>query len=229
MKKLFHFNRHLNTLGLDTFSRRLENTRPDGLPRTKSLCGQFECKSSSVSRTSATTIFIAMMALFIFSSCGSGEKTEEDLAREVFQTFLDDNERGFKQLYINQGEAENIIMNSSLPDDMKNDARKQLRAKVAFFRLSSKFGFRHIRLRAFSRDGVNWQDSEILSIKSDDSNYGFFHYDIDFNKKYNIQVKDITITFLSQRDTFLMVLDDCVKTNSRGWCLGEEVRIHKKY
>lgn len=170
-------------------------------------------------------IIVILIFSLLFAGC-SEEMNEEKLARDTFQCFIDDNPRAFKRLYVRQADIEAIIQSSSIPSDMKANAKRQLRTKTAFWRTFSKVEFNHIRFRAFDR-GVNWQNTEIIDIKSQETDYGFFEYDRDFNRKYGINVKDIDITFLSDRDTFIMHLDECIKTN-HGWCLTEEVRIYRK-
>lgn len=169
--------------------------------------------------------YFLFLSTFILTSCG-GEKTEEDLANEVFQTFLDDNPRAFKKLYVTQMDIENMLEESNIPDEMKNDYRKMLRGKTAFWRTISKLAFRNVRIRAFEH-GVNWQNAEITKITSEESGFQFFSIERDLVTKYGLQVKDIHIEFVSDKDTFNMKLDDCVKT-SRGWALSEEVRINRK-
>lgn len=170
-------------------------------------------------------IYFFFVSAFLFSSCG-GEKTEEDLAHEVFQAFLDDNARAFKKLYVNQMDIENMLEESSIPTDMKNDYRQLLRGKTAFWRTISKIAFRGVRMRAFEK-GVNWQNAEITKITSSESGFEFFALERNLVQKYGLQVKDIHIEFVSDKDTFDMKLDDCVKT-PRGWALSEEVRIRRK-
>lgn len=170
-------------------------------------------------------LYIFSILFISLSSCG-GEKTEEDLAHEVFETFLNDNPRAFKSLYVNQMDIENLLEDSSIPDDMKNDYRKLLRGKTAFWRTISKIAFRNLRIRAYEK-GVNWQNAEIINITSEESGFQFFALERSLVNKYGLQVKDIHIEFVSDKDTFDMKLDDCVKT-VRGWALSEEVRINRK-
>lgn len=170
-------------------------------------------------------IYFLLVSLLFFSSCG-GEKTEEDLANEVFEAFLNDNPRAFKQLYVNQMDIENLLDDSTIPDDMKNDYRKMLRGKTAFWRTISKLAFRTLRMRAFEK-GVNWQNAKITKITTNESGFEFFALERNLVQKYGLQVKDIHIEFVSDKDTFDMKLDDCVKT-VRGWALSEEVRIRRK-
>jgi len=179
-----------------------------------------------ITKSRKTSFFSFLLFILFISSC-SGPRTEEDLANEVFQTFLDDNQQAFKRLYVNKTDIENIINESSIPDDMKLDAKKTLKSKTAFWKIISKISFRAIRFKAFER-GVNWQDAEIVSVKNEESNFDYFNFDHAFNKKYGIEVKDIRIIFVSNKDTFEMKLNDCIYTNSRGWCLSEDVRIYPK-
>jgi hypothetical protein len=173
-------------------------------------------------RFSILTFFIISI-----SSC-SGPKTEEDLANEVMETFKNDDHRSFKNLYVKKMDIEALINDSSIPDDMKNNVRKDLKAKSTFFRVISKLEFNSTRYRAYEQ-GVNWQNVEIVEVKSTVSNsLAFFNFGARLMEESNIEVKDIDITFVSDRDTFNMHLDNCIKTKSRGWCLSEEVRIRRK-
>jgi hypothetical protein len=171
--------------------------------------------------------YISFLLFNLFISSCSGPRTEEELAEEVFQAFLDDNQQAFKQLYVNKNDIHNIINDSDIPDHMKNNAKKTLKSKTAFWKIISKIGFRSMRFKAFE-NGVNWQDAEIISIEQTESNFDYFNFDHAFNKKYGIEVKDILIVFVSNKDTFTMKLNDCIYTKSRGWCLSEDVRIHRK-
>jgi hypothetical protein len=173
-----------------------------------------------------TSYFTLFILTFYITSC-SGPRTEEDLAHAVFQTFLDDDHRAFKQLYVNRADIESVINNSTLPDDMKQNAKKLMQHKTMFWKAVSKIGFRAIRFKAFD-NGVNWQNAEIVRVESDESSFEYFNFERSLNEKHGIQVKDINITFVSDRDTFVMKLDDCIYTNSRGWCLSEDVRIRRK-
>ena len=53
---------------------------------------------------------LSLTAIVFLNACG-GDKTEDDLAHEVFQCFLDDNARAFKQLYVNQMDIEDNAKN----------------------------------------------------------------------------------------------------------------------
>lgn len=176
-------------------------------------------------------IFIINFTLFIsllfISSCG-GPKTEEDLAKEVMEAFKNDDHRSFKNLYVKKMDIEAIINESSIPDDMKKNAKRDLKAKTTFFRIISKLDFNSTRYRAYE-DGVNWQNVEIVEVKSTESpNLAFFNFGARLMKESDIEVKDINVIFVSDKDTFNMHLDNCIKTKSRGWCLSEEVRIRRK-
>jgi hypothetical protein len=118
---------------------------------------------------------------------------------------------------VNRADIESVINNSTLPDDMKQNAKKLMQHKTMFWKAVSKIGFRAIRFKAFD-NGVNWQNAEIVRVESDESSFEYFNFERSLNEKHGIQVKDINITFVSDRDTFVMKLDDCIYTNSRGWC-----------
>lgn len=171
--------------------------------------------------------YLAFIILTFYISSCSGPRTEEDLAHAVFQTFLDDDHVAFKQLYVNRADIESVINNSTLPDGMKQDAKKLMRNKAMFWKAVSKIGFRAIRFKAFD-NGVNWQNAEIVQVESDESSFEFFNFERSMNEKHGIKVKDILVTFVSESDTFEMKLDDCIYTESRGWCLSEDVRIRRK-
>lgn len=169
---------------------------------------------------------LVLSAGVFFTSCTTDD-TEEGLAEKVFECFVNDDEQTFKRLYLKQAEVIALIDNSTIPDDMKKDARGDVHARAAFWKITSKLQFRHVRFRAFEK-GVNWQDAEIIKIETSDSQFGFFGMSRYYNKDYGIEVKDIKITFLSEQDTFIMRLEDCVKSRTRGWCLTEEVDIWRK-
>lgn len=168
--------------------------------------------------------YLLIISLVFIFSCG-GEKNEEEFGREVFQTFIDNNPGSFKRLYVTMADMRNIINDADIPADMKSNARKNIQAKAAFWRTISKIEFNHIRFRAYE-EGVNWQDTEIISVTSEHAAFdllGWHHYD----KNYGIEVKDIHVEFISNKDTFILHLDDCVKTRL-GWKMTEDVRIRRK-
>lgn len=170
-------------------------------------------------------LFPIVLAITLFSSC-TGERTEEDLAKDVMQAFIDDNHRALKQLYVKQIDIENLINESSIPDDMKKNAKQDLRAKTVFFKLLNKLRFNSTRFRAYE-NGVNWQDVEIIKVNTNETDYSFFNFSARFMQKYDLEVVDIDAEFISNKDTFVMHLDDCIKT-SRGWCLTEDIRFRRK-
>lgn len=179
----------------------------------------------------STYFLILNLSIFISSffmlSCG-GPKTEEDLAVEVMEAFKNNDHRAFKNLYVKKMDIETLINESSIPDDMKKNVKKDLRAKSTFFRIISKLDFNSTRYRAYE-EGVNWQNVEIIEVKSMESpNLAFFNFGARLMEESNIEVKDIDVIFVSDRDTFNMHLDNCINTKSRGWCLSEEVRIRRK-
>ncbi len=187
---------------------------------------------SNLSKLSHICQFYLTLCIFSFfiisiSSC-SGPKTEEDLAKEVMETFKNDDHHSFKNLYVKKMDIEALINESSIPDDMKNNVRKDLKAKTTFYRIISKLEFNSTRYRAYE-EGVNWQNVEIVKVKSTVSNsLAFFNFGAKLMEESNIEVKDIDIIFVSDSDTFNMHLDNCIKTKSRGWCLSEEVKISRK-
>ncbi len=171
-------------------------------------------------------LFSLGISILFISSCSETEKTEDDLAREVFQCYVDNDAHRFKQLYVRQTDMQQLINKADMPNDIKVNARKRMRLRTAVYRTVSKAGFNYSRMEAYE-DGVNWNDTEIVSINSEPSGYGFFDFDFDSAVKYGIEVKDIRIRFVSQKDTFEMRLDDCVKTKTRGWCMSEDLHIRK--
>src|SRR5688572_26817244 len=85
------------------------------------------------------SVFILSISIFsIFISSCTGPRTEEDLAEAVIEAFVNDDQRAFKHLYVKQLDIETLINDSSIPDDMKKNAKRDLRAKTAFFKIISK-------------------------------------------------------------------------------------------
>lgn len=167
-----------------------------------------------------------ILVIFLFSSC-SGPRTQEELGKEVLQAYIDDNHRALKQLYVKQMDIENLIAESSMPEGMKRNAKQDLRAKTAFFKLINKLVFNSSRFRAYE-NGVNWQDVQFIKVTASETDYSFFNFSASFMKEYGIQVADIDVEFESAGETFILHLDDCIETQ-RGWCLTEDVRFRRKH